>query len=106
MIPILDRNTFSSMISKDEVKHIAKLAKIDLKPKELDMFTSQLSRILDYFKQLGEVHTDRVNETSQVTGLENVVGSDEIYIYENTIDLLNCTPHEIENHSIKIPPIM
>lgn len=94
------------MITKDEVRHIAKLAKLKLTEEETEKYTGQLSQILDFFGQLQEVNTENVPETSQVTGLENVSRKDEIKVTENTIDLLKCTPHEIENQSIKIPKIM
>ena len=94
------------MITTDEVKHIAKLAKLKLTDAEINKYTEQLGAILDFFGQLQEVNTDGVEETSQVTGLENVTRKDEIKICENTNDLLNCSPHKIENHSIKIPKIM
>lgn len=94
------------MITKDEVRHIAKLAKLQLTEAETEKYAGQLSQILDFFGQLQEVDTENVPETSQVTGLKNITRKDEIQVTENTDDLLKCTPHEVENHSIKIPKIM
>lgn len=94
------------MLTTDEVKHIAKLAKIQLTEGEAQQFSGEISQILDFFSQLQEVNTDGVEETSQVTGLHNVARKDEIIVSENTDCLLECTPHEIESHSVKIPKIM
>ncbi|MCK5460430.1 Asp-tRNA(Asn)/Glu-tRNA(Gln) amidotransferase subunit GatC [Candidatus Gracilibacteria bacterium] len=94
------------MITEEEVLHIAKLAKLKLTPEELKTFPNQLSQILDFFGQLQEVDTEGVEETSQVTGLENINRKDEICVTENTEDLLECSPHPIENRSIKIPKIL
>lgn len=94
------------MITKDEVKHIAKLAKLKISEAELEKYTGQLSPILDFFGQLQEIDTENVEETSQVTGLKNIYRKDEIEVTENTDNLLECSPHPIENHSIKIPKIM
>ena len=94
------------MLTSDEVRHIAKLAKLKLSDKEIKKFTKQLSNILGFFEQLQEVNTNDVEETSQVTGLENVLRIDEIEICKYTDELIECTPHKIENHCIKIPKIM
>jgi len=69
----------NSKITIDQVKHITKLAKLDLKPTEIEKFRSQLAEILEYFKILDQVDTDKVEPTSQVTGLSNV--------YDNDIEL-------------------
>jgi aspartyl-tRNA(Asn)/glutamyl-tRNA(Gln) amidotransferase subunit C len=94
------------MITSQEVRHIAKLAKLKLTNDEVKKFTKQLGDILDFFSQLQEVKTDHVRETSQVTGLENILRSDEIEVSTDEDELLNCTPHRQENHSIKIPKIL
>lgn len=60
----------------EQVKHIAKLANLPLTEKEIQLFQKQLSHVLDYFKLLQELETQKVSPTSQVTGLENVFRSD------------------------------
>jgi len=65
-------------LSKEEVKHIAHLARLGLTEEELEKYTQQLSSILDYVEQLKEVNTDGVEPTAQVTGLENVLRPDSI----------------------------
>lgn len=66
----------NSKLSINDVIKVAKLAKLDLKPIEIEKFRSQLAEILDYFKILDKVTTDRVEPTSQVTGLSNVYHND------------------------------
>lgn len=61
---------------KIDVKHTAKLANLKLTPQEEKKFEEQLSSILDYVNKLQEVDTENVEETSQVTGLENVTRED------------------------------
>jgi len=94
------------MIKQDEVRHIAKLAKMYLTDKEVEIFTPQLSQIFDFFGQLKEVDTEGVAETAQVTGLENVVRTDDIRVTENTDEYLECSPHPLEDHCLRIPRIM
>jgi len=73
-----------SKLSKKDVKHIAKLAKLKLSKSEIDKFSKQLSEIITYVGQLRKVDTSKVEATSQTTGLENVTRKDEI-ISENIL---------------------
>ncbi|MFA5962312.1 MAG: Asp-tRNA(Asn)/Glu-tRNA(Gln) amidotransferase subunit GatC [Parcubacteria group bacterium] len=59
------------MISKDEVKHIASLARIGLEEKEIEKFSHDLSSILDWIKQLEEVDVAGVLPTAHITGMNN-----------------------------------
>jgi len=65
-------------LSKEEIEHIALLARLGLTDEEKKKYASQLSSILDYVEQLKEVDTDGVEPTAQVTGLENVMRQDEM----------------------------
>jgi len=65
-------------LSKDEIQHIAKLARLELSDAELEKYGGQLSAILNYIDQLKEVDTAGVEPTAQVTGLENVLREDVI----------------------------
>lgn len=65
-------------LSVDEVKHIAKLSKLDLTSSEINKFQKQLSKIVDYVSKLSEVDTSNLEPTSQTTGLENVFRIDEV----------------------------
>ena len=51
------------MISKKEIKHIAKLARLGLTEKEIDNMQKDLSLILDYFNLLKEIETEKVKPT-------------------------------------------
>ena len=66
------------MISKQEIEHIAKLARLDLTEEELKNYGSQLSDILNYIDQLKEVDVTDVEPTAQITGLENILRNDEV----------------------------
>ncbi len=61
---------------KIDVKHVAKLANLTLTPEEESKFELQLSNILTYVEKLKEVDTKNVEQTAQVTGLENVKRED------------------------------
>lgn len=71
------------MISKDQIEHIAKLARMELTEEEKEKFFKELSSILDYIEQLNKVDTSKVKGLSQVTGLESVMREDKAQKIEN-----------------------
>jgi len=65
-------------ISKEEVRHIAELARLELSEEEISRFQKELSSILDYFSKLREVDTKGIEPTYQTTKLENVFREDRV----------------------------
>jgi len=65
-------------LTKEDVLKVAQLARIELTEEEVKRFQQQLSDIFGYVDQLQEVDTKGIEETAQVTGLENVFRPDEI----------------------------
>ena len=61
---------------KIDIKHIARLANLNLRDEDLPKFEKQLNEIVAYVEKLNEVDTKNVEITSQVTGLENVTRED------------------------------
>jgi len=64
------------MIEKDQVKHIAELARLELSEEEIGEFQEELSDILDYVDQLKELDVSRVKPTSHSIEVENVTRED------------------------------
>jgi aspartyl-tRNA(Asn)/glutamyl-tRNA(Gln) amidotransferase subunit C len=60
----------------DEVKHIAKLSRIELTDQELEKFRVQLSSILGYIEKLNEVDTSQVPPSINTTGIQNRMRDD------------------------------
>ncbi|NCO67852.1 MAG: Asp-tRNA(Asn)/Glu-tRNA(Gln) amidotransferase GatCAB subunit C [Nitrospirae bacterium CG_4_10_14_0_8_um_filter_41_23] len=63
-------------ISKEEIEHIAVLARLSLPEEEKELFGSQLSSILDYMEKLNELDTKGIEPTSHVLTLSNVMRDD------------------------------
>ncbi len=60
------------MLTKEEILHIAKLAKLNLTDDEVEKFRVQLSPVLDYFEKLKEVDTDNIEPTFHpISNLKN-----------------------------------
>lgn len=93
-------------ISTDDILHLADLAKLRLTPSEAAAFAPQLTGILKFVGELQKVKTKKVEETSQVTGLQNVSRRDEIFPFDAEIELLECSPHPTKQKSIRIPRIL
>jgi len=65
------------MITREEVQHIAKLARLGLTESEIEKFQKDLSAILDYFEKLKEVDISGVEPTSHSVLVENLARKDE-----------------------------
>jgi aspartyl-tRNA(Asn)/glutamyl-tRNA(Gln) amidotransferase subunit C len=94
------------MLDKDQVEHIAKLARLGLKEGDSEKFAGQLNDILGYVDMLSEVDTEGVTGTSQVTGLENVTRDDSVAKFCEREDLLACTELPVEQDQIKVKPVI
>ncbi|MDN4595096.1 Asp-tRNA(Asn)/Glu-tRNA(Gln) amidotransferase subunit GatC [Polycladomyces subterraneus] len=65
-------------ISKEQVQHVAQLARLALTEKEVEQFTTQLNDILHFAEKLNELNTENVEPTSHVLPLANVLREDEV----------------------------
>lgn len=65
------------MISKDQVIHIASLARLSLSKKDLERFQKELSAILDFIEKLNKADTRGIQTIRQVCGFKNVMREDE-----------------------------
>ncbi len=72
------KNPRVSVLTGSDIDHIAKLANLPLTPEQASELTQQVGVTVGYVSQLQSVNTEDVVETSQVTGLENVLREDEI----------------------------
>ncbi len=66
------------MLTKDQVKHVAKLANLPLTEEEEEKYSQQLSKILDYIDQLNSIDTSKVEPTFNVSGQSNVMDEDKL----------------------------
>ena len=65
------------MIGREQVLHVAKLARLRLSDEEIERMSSELSGILDHIEKIEELDLDGVEPTSHVVNLENVLRPDE-----------------------------
>lgn len=86
------------MITKDEVKHIAQLARIGLSEKELEKYSKELSSILDWVEQLKETDVKNVEPTAHITGVNNVMREDKAEEFADKDKIINLFPEKKERY--------
>ncbi|MBA3302180.1 MAG: Asp-tRNA(Asn)/Glu-tRNA(Gln) amidotransferase subunit GatC [Thermoleophilaceae bacterium] len=65
------------MIDRDQVNHVARLARLKLSDAEAEKMAAELSGVLDHIEKMDELDLDGVAPTSHVVELENVTRPDE-----------------------------
>jgi aspartyl-tRNA(Asn)/glutamyl-tRNA(Gln) amidotransferase subunit C len=95
------------LLSKEEITHVAKLARLELTTEEIEQYGEQLSGVLSYIDQLTEVDTTGVLPTAQVTGLENSWREDVVRDWDDTSRqaALQLAP-EIEDNQLKVRRVL
>jgi aspartyl-tRNA(Asn)/glutamyl-tRNA(Gln) amidotransferase subunit C len=64
------------MIDRDQVLHVARLARLQLTDEELERMPAELSKILDHVERMDELDLEGVEPTSHVVELQNVLRED------------------------------
>ena len=98
------------MLSKEEIQHLAELARIKLSDKEKEGLKKDLSSILDYINKLNEADTNGVEPLYQITGLVNAVREDkdrgEFKMNEQLNEKLIGQAPQKENRFVKVKSIL
>lgn len=63
-------------LSRDEVRKVSTLARLQWSDAELDTLTRQLGQVVDYFRQLDELDTQAIPPMAHVADLHNVFAAD------------------------------
>ena len=94
-------------ITKDEVKHLAKLSNISLNESEVENLRGDLENIVNYIKQLDELDTENVEPTYSVSENQNIWREDEIDNYGvGKEELLALAGENIEDGQVKVPKVL
>ena len=92
-------------ITKDEVKKVSQLARLELNEDEISKHAEQLEKILEYIKQLEKIDTENVPTTTRAIEVTNAFRKDERKDYLNSDDLLDLAPSR-EDKFFKVPKII
>ena len=92
-------------ISREEVKKVAQLARLELNENEVNNHAVQLEKILEYIKQLEKINTNNVPCTTRAIEVINVFRKDENKDFVNNEALLELAPSR-EDKFFKVPKII
>jgi aspartyl-tRNA(Asn)/glutamyl-tRNA(Gln) amidotransferase subunit C len=93
------------MITREDVEHVAELARLELTAAEKEQFIAQLNDILSYFEKLNELDTSEVEPTSQVLPTSNVFRDDAVQPSLDRATVLQNAPEE-SHFFFKVPRII
>ena len=94
-----------SKISADDVRKVAKLARLDLPEDTIATYTGQLERILDYVDQLQAVDTEGILPTTRAVEVVNATREDIVVATDVRQDLLDQAPQR-EGDFFRVPKIL
>jgi len=92
-------------IGEAQVRHVAKLARLDLTDEEVARLSTQLSAILDYMEKLNELDTDSVEPLAHCLPIHNIFREDVVTESLDTELALENAPQHFENF-FKVPKIL
>jgi aspartyl-tRNA(Asn)/glutamyl-tRNA(Gln) amidotransferase subunit C len=93
------------MITREDVEHVAELARLELTAAEKEQFIAQLNNILTYIEKLKELDTTHVEPTSHVIPMSNVFRDDEVRPSLDRAKVLRNAPQE-SHFFFKVPRII
>ncbi|HLI53579.1 MAG TPA: Asp-tRNA(Asn)/Glu-tRNA(Gln) amidotransferase subunit GatC [Acidimicrobiales bacterium] len=94
-----------SRITPEDVKHVARLARLRLGPEEVQTFTAQLAAVLDHARDVEALDTAGVEPTAHPLPLVNVLRDDVPRRGSDRDEVLAEAP-EVEDHRFRVPRIL
>ena len=95
----------SMKVTVKDVEHVAKLARLGMTDDEKNLFTEQLSRILEYAETINKLDTKNVSPTSHAIPMKNVFREDIAVPFKDLKDIIRNAPSEASN-MFSVPKIM
>ena len=92
-------------IDKKVVEYVAHLARLELQPEEIDLYTQQLDRILVYMDKLNSLDTTAVGASSHVIPMANVFREDAVNHNFQPEEAVGNAP-ERKGTFFKVPPVI
>lgn len=92
-------------ITRDDVAHVARLARLSLTDDELDLFTGQLAAVLDHARDVESLDVGDVPPTAHPLPLKNVLRPDVPVPSLDRAEVLAAAP-AVEDDRFAVPPIL
>ena len=91
-------------LSRDDVIHVARLARLELRDDEVELFTAQLRTVLDHAADVAALDLTHLEPSSHPIALENVLRPDEPKPSLDRDEVLAQAP-AVEDHQFRVPRI-
>jgi aspartyl-tRNA(Asn)/glutamyl-tRNA(Gln) amidotransferase subunit C len=92
-------------ITRDDVAHVARLARLDVTEEELDLFTGQLAAVLDHARDVEALDVGDVPPTAHPLPLKNVLRPDVVRPSLDRAEVLAVAPAVVDDR-FAVPPIL
>ena len=92
-------------VSKEEIKHIADLARLEIDESEIDNYILNLQDILNFANIVNNAPVDGLDITIGANEAKNVFRKDEVKRFEDVDSLLQNAPTQ-DRHMFKIPKVL
>jgi aspartyl-tRNA(Asn)/glutamyl-tRNA(Gln) amidotransferase subunit C len=92
-------------ITRDDVEHVARLARLDLTDEEIDLFTGQLGDILEHAADIEALDVGDIPPTSMPLPMVNVMRADVIRESVDREEVLDQAP-DAEDCQFRVPPVL
>lgn len=93
------------VLDREDVEHIAELARLSLSSEEISRYQDQLSAILEHFQRLQELDTEEIAPLASVLPLHSVMREDEVRPPLDREELLRNAP-DAENGCFRVPAVL
>ena len=90
--------------SREDVIHVARLARLDLSDEEVELFTAQLRTVLDHAADVASLDLSHLEPSSHPIALRNVLRADEPRPSLDREEVLAAAP-SVEDHRFRVPRI-
>ncbi len=91
-------------LTRDDVVHVARLARLDLSDEEVELFTAQLRTVLEHAADVEALDLSHLPPSSHPIALENVLRPDEVRPCLDRDEVLAGAP-AVEDHRFRVPRI-
>jgi aspartyl-tRNA(Asn)/glutamyl-tRNA(Gln) amidotransferase subunit C len=92
-------------LTREDVAHVASLARLHLTEEELDLFTGQLAQVLDHAADVASLDLTGVEPTAHAMAVTNVLRPDEPSPCLDRDEVLGQAP-SVEDHRFRVPRIL
>ncbi|PYZ92257.1 Asp-tRNA(Asn)/Glu-tRNA(Gln) amidotransferase GatCAB subunit C [Salipaludibacillus keqinensis] len=92
-------------ITKNQVKHVAHLARLNFNEEEIEKFAYELDEIIGFAEQLNEIETSNIEPTSHVLDVRNVLREDEKKESLSSEDAMKNAPDQ-KDGQFKVPSVL